>query len=163
MRRAHPTKTLRVLRVFVVHQEVRSGYLWVIVMSFDAKAILANLVEQERIKGHHSAEGRAIRTLARALSGWSAGNLSCGDVIVLCDQAVEDWLKARLKRSLWSVEPLPALLPAAIGQNLITPADVIALQKIHQQRELEVQAGAISLAAIEAALEFCIQLLEKHW
>jgi hypothetical protein len=99
MRRAQPTKTLRVLRVFVLHQEVRSGYLWVIVMSFDAKAILANLVEQERIKGHHSAEGRAIRTLARALSGWSTGTLSPTDVIILCDQAVEDWLKARLKRS----------------------------------------------------------------
>lgn len=163
MRRAHPTKTLRVLRVFVVHKEVRSGYLWVIVMSLDAKAILANLVEQERIKGHHSAEGRAIRTLARALSGWSAGNLSRGDVIVLCDQAVEDWLKARLKRSPWSVEPLPALLSAAIVQNLITPSEVIALQKIHQQRQLEIEAGAISLTAVEAALEFCIQLLEKHW
>lgn len=132
-------------------------------MSFDAKAILANLVEQERIKGHHSAEGRAIRTLARALSGWSTGTLSPTDVIILCDQAVEDWLKARLKRSPWSVEPLPALISAAIVQNLITPSEVIALQKIHQQRKIEIEAGAISRAAVEAALEFCIQLLEKHW
>ena len=145
-------------------------------MSFDARAILANLVEQERIKGHHSAEGRAIRTLARALSGWSTGTLSATDVIILCDQAVEDWLKARLKRSPWSVEPLPALLSAAIVQNLITPSEVIALQKIHQQCKIEStikpaltitvginEAGAISLAAVEAALEFCIQLLEKHW
>jgi hypothetical protein len=132
-------------------------------MSFDAKAVLANLIEQERIKGHHSAEGRAIRTLARALSGWSAGTLSAADVIVLCEQAVEDWLKARLKRSPWSVEPLPALLGAARRQNLISPAEVIPLQKIHQQRELGVQTGALSIDAVEAALEFCIQLLEKHW
>jgi hypothetical protein len=81
----------------------------------------------------------------------------------LCDQAVEDWLKARLKRSPWSVEPLPALLSAGVVQNLITPSEVIALQKIHQQRKIETEAGAISSAAVEAALEFCIQLLEKHW
>ncbi|HEX5607738.1 MAG TPA: hypothetical protein VFY96_14530 [Candidatus Binatia bacterium] len=132
-------------------------------MSFDAKTILANLVEQERIKGHHSPEGRAIRTLARALSGWSAGTLSAADVIILCEQSVEDWLKARLKRSPWSVESLPALLSAAVGQNLITPSEESPLQKIHQQRELAVQAGAISIEAVQAALEFCIQLIEKHW
>ena len=164
MRRVHPTKTLRVLRVFVVHKEVHSSsYLWVIVMSFDAKAVLANLVEKERIKGHHSPEGRAIRTLARALSGWSADTISAIDVMVLCEQAVEDWLKARLKRSPWSMEPLPTRLAAAMGQNLITPAEVIGLEKIHQQHELEAQAGAISIEAVEAALEFCIQLIEKHW
>jgi hypothetical protein len=84
-------------------------------------------------------------------------------VIILCDQAIEDWLKARLKRSPWSVESLPALLSAAVGQNLITPSGVTPLQKIHQQREVAVQAGAISIEAVEAALEFCIQLLEKHW
>jgi len=133
------------------------------VTSFDAKSVLANLVEQERIKGHHSPEGRAIRTLARALSGWSAGTLSRADVIILCEQAIEDWLKARLKRSPWSVESLPALLSAAVGQNLITPSEVTPLQKIHQQREVAVQAGAISIEAVEAALEFCIRLLEKHW
>ena len=132
-------------------------------MPFDAEAILANLVEQERTRGHHSPEGRAIRTLARALSGWSTGALSAADVIILCDQAIEDWLKARLKRSPWSVEPLPALLGAALGQNLITQAEIIPLQKIHQQRELEVQAGAISIDAVQAAVEFCIQLIEKHW
>ena len=130
-------------------------------MSFDAKTILANLVEQERIKGHHSAEGRAIRTLARALSGWSAGNLSSDDVIVLCDQAVEDWLKTRLQRSPWSEEPLPALLRAATRQHLITAAEMISLQELHAARQN--QSRAVSSRAVEAALEFCIQLLEKHW
>src|SRR5437867_474602 len=68
-------------------------------MSFDPQAIFANLTEQEKIKGHHSPEGRAIRTLSRALNSWSTNNLSARDVLVLCDQAVEDWLKARLRIS----------------------------------------------------------------
>ena len=132
-------------------------------MSFDAKKVLANLVEQERLKGHHSAEGRAIRTLARALSGWSTGTLSAADVMILCEQSIEDLLKARLKRSPWSAELLPALLEAARAQNLITPAEVIPLHNIHQQRESAIVAGAISTDAAESALEFCIQLIEKHW
>jgi hypothetical protein len=132
-------------------------------MPFDAEAILANLVEQERTRGHHSPEGRAIRTLARALSGWSTGALSAADVIILCGQSVEDWLKARLKRSPWSVEQLPALLGAALAENLITPAEAIPLQKIHQQRKFGLRAGTNSSEAAQAALEFCIQLIEKHW
>jgi len=132
-------------------------------MSFDGKAILANLIEQERIKGHHSAEGRAIRTLARALSGWLADSLSAGDVLVLCDQTIEDWLKARLKRSPWSVEPLPALLHTAIGQNLISSAEMDSLQKLRQEREQQNEAGAISANAVETALQFCIELIARHW
>ena len=66
-------------------------------MTFDPQAIFANLAEKERVKGHHSAEGRAIRTLSRAMNGWSSGSLSALDVVVLCDQSLEDWLKARLK------------------------------------------------------------------
>jgi len=41
-------------------------------MPFDAQAIFANLAEKEQIKGHTSPDGRAIRTLSRALSGWSS-------------------------------------------------------------------------------------------
>ena len=51
-------------------------------MAFDAQAIFANLTEKERVFGHHSAEGRAIRTLGRTLDGWSTGDLSARDAIV---------------------------------------------------------------------------------
>lgn len=132
-------------------------------MPFNPQAILANLIEQERIKGHHSEEGRAIRTLARALSGWSSGNLSAGDVLVLCDQAVEDWLKARLKRSPWSFESTPALLFAAAECGLITSAAAVYLQKLRERRKNLSQAEAIGGEEVEATLEFCIQLIEKHW
>jgi len=50
------------------------------IMTFDAQEIFANLAEKEKVKGHHSPEGRAITTLSRALSGWSAKNLSARDV-----------------------------------------------------------------------------------
>lgn len=92
-------------------------------MPFDAQSIFANLAEKERIRGHHSPEGRAIRTLSRALSGWASGSLAHRDVVVLCDQAVEDWLKARLRRSPWSMQSVPALLPDALAHHWVTPSD----------------------------------------
>jgi hypothetical protein len=132
-------------------------------MGFDAQSIFANLAEQERIKGHHSPEGRAIRTLSRALSGWSSADLSARDVIVLCDQAVEDWLKARLQRSPWSAQPLAALIVDAINKDLITRMEAVRLEKVRNARARPDDEAQISKVEVESALEFCIQLIEKHW
>src|SRR6185503_3055021 len=132
-------------------------------MSFDAQAIFANLAEKERIKGHHSAEGRAIRTLSRALSGWSGGSLARRDVVVLCDQAVEDWLNARLRRSPWSRQSVPALLPDAVADHWVTPSDADRLLGLHDLRRRAGEPREISAQEVEAALEFCIDLIDKHW
>lgn len=132
-------------------------------MRFDAHAIYANLAEKERVKGHHSPEGRAIRTLTRALHGWSTGNLSAADVLVLCDQAVEDWLKARLKVSPWSAPDLPKLMSQAIKNQLITRMEAVHLQRIRHTRLRLRDDNAVSAQTVESALETCIQLVEKHW
>jgi hypothetical protein len=131
-------------------------------MLFDAQAIFTNLAEKERLKGHHSPEGRAIRTLSRALHGWSTGNLSARDVVVVCDQAVEDWLKACLKRSPWSARPLPPLLEEGLKNNVISRLEAVRVQKIRHLRAAEREDG-ISKKDVETTLEFCIELIEKRW
>jgi hypothetical protein len=133
-------------------------------MSFDPQVIFANLTEKERVKGHHSPEGRAIRTLSRAMNGWSSRNLSALDVLVLCDQALEDWLKARLKLSAWSTQDLPELLDKAVGKGLITRLEGVRLQKIHNARaRARDEDGAIATHDVESTLEFSIQLVERYW
>jgi hypothetical protein len=131
-------------------------------MTFDAQEIFANLAEKEKVKGHHSPEGQAIRTLSRALSGWSAGSLSGRDVIVACDQAVQDWLEVRLKRSPWGTM-LPILINDAMKQELISHTEANQLQSMHNLRARADEQLEIFTADIEAALEFCIQLIEKRW
>jgi len=132
-------------------------------MPFNAQLVYANLVEKERVKGHHSPEGRAIRVLSRALSGWSSEDLSARDVVVLCDQAVEDWLKARLKRSPWSAQTMPALMVDAAKNRLITRMEAVKVQRMRNLRARSDDEAAISKKEVESALEFCIQLIEKHW
>jgi hypothetical protein len=134
------------------------------IMTFDLQTIFAHLAEKEKFKGHHSPEGQAIRTLSRALNGWSAGNLSAVDVLALMDQAMEDWLKARLKMSPWSARGCPELLAKAIETALITRLDAVRLQGIHNERTRHVVGGETTAGPeVDSALKFCIQLIEKYW
>lgn len=132
-------------------------------MPFDAQEIFANLAEKEKIKGHHSPEGRAIRVLSRALSGWSSGDLASRDVVAMCEQAVEDWLKVRLKRSPWSAQAMPMLAAAAVKKGLVGRMDVVKLQRISNLCARADHERQISNGEVEYALEFCIQLIDKHW
>lgn len=133
-------------------------------MSFDPQAIFANLAEKERIKGHHSPEGRAIRTLSRALNGYSSGNLSGRDVLALCDQTIEDWLKAKCKVSPWSTRTLPELAMRAVQARWISRLDAVRLQKLRNARESIDQHGSdVPGLEVESALKFCIELVERHW
>jgi hypothetical protein len=129
----------------------------------DLRNLFENLAEKEKIKGHHSAEGRAIRTLSRALSGWLAGNLDPIDVLVLCDQAIEDWLKAKLKLSNWSTLPLAEIMPKAIQKDWLTRGEAVRLQRIRNLRRAASEKGAIPADRVADALQFCIRLVEKHW
>ena len=133
-------------------------------MSFDAQAIFADLAEKERIKGHHSAEGRAIRTLSRALNGYSCGNLSGRDVVVLCDQAIEDWLKAKCKVSPWSVRGLPELLARAVQARWISRLEAVRLQKLRNVRQsIDHQGADVPVLEVESTLKFYLELIERHW
>ena len=131
-------------------------------MSFDAQGIFANLAEKERLKGHHSPEGRAIRTLSRALHGWSSGNLSAADVVVLCDQAVEDWLKATMKVSEWSAIGLIELIVMAVQTNLLMPTEAARLRRVHETRS-RLPMAAVVAADAEKTLEYSIQIVEERW
>ena len=131
-------------------------------MSFAAQIVYANLAEKEKIKGHHSAEGTAIRTLSRALQGWTSESLFPADVLSMCHQAIEDWLKARLNISAWSATTLPDLLPQAVATRLVTRLEAVRLQRMH---DLGSRSSAVVRVKsdIENALECCIQVVEKHW
>jgi hypothetical protein len=133
-------------------------------MAPDLREIFANLAEKEKLKGHHSPEGQAVRTFSRALTGWTAANLSVLDVLVLCEQGIEDWLKARLNVKPWSSRGLPELLGRALDRELVTRLDAVRLQKMHLARvRLDDAAGGGNKQDAERALELCIGIVEKHW
>jgi hypothetical protein len=133
-------------------------------MALDPRQTFANLAEKEKLKGHHSPEGQAIRVFSRALTGWAAGNLSVLDVLVICEQGMEDWLKARLRIKAWSSRGLPELLAKGIENQLVTQLDAVRLQKMHLTRvRLDDNDGQETPRDAESALELCIRVVDKHW
>lgn len=132
-------------------------------MSFNPQTIYGNLAEKEKLKGHHSPEGRAIRVLCRALNGWSSGVLSRRGVLGLCEQAMEDWLKSRLSVAPWSMRGLTSLAAAAIEKKLITRMDAARLQRFHKLSSRAQDGKNPAAREVETALELCIQLVERYW
>ncbi|HKY08198.1 MAG TPA: hypothetical protein VJQ55_08155, partial [Candidatus Binatia bacterium] len=71
-------------------------------------------------------------------------------------------LNVRLRRSPWSTRTVDALAPMALVKRMITQADATRLFELHKLRH-DRTAGEITTAEVEAALEFCIDLIDKHW
>ena len=131
-------------------------------MTFDPRSLFANLAERERVHGHHSPEGQAVRILSRALDGWSSGNLAGGAVIVLCGQAIEDWLKRRLGRSPWSVPSLSELLAAADAEKFLSAGEVERLRNVAAVCA-QLRSGKHAAGEIEAILETTIEIVAQRW
>jgi hypothetical protein len=76
---------------------------------------------------------------------------------------MEDWLKARLEVPAWAARNLPELLERGVAKELLTRLDAVRLQRVHSfRRQLGDKSGA-DARQVEAALEFCISVVEKHW
>jgi hypothetical protein len=130
----------------------------------EARAIFENLAEQEKIKGHHSNEGMAIRVLSRGLSGWLARTLSHQDTYVLCDETLEQWLRRRVTGGPWSSVQFVELIVQGLERGSITEdnaGDLISLRAMRNG----VVAGKIPLGdrQVVAALRISTRLLENYW
>ena len=84
--------------------------------------------------------------------------------MVLCDQAMEDWLKARCKLSPWSTRSLPELVVEAVEAQWITRVEAVRLEKLRDARNTVPNERAdVPAQEVESALLFCIELIERHW
>jgi hypothetical protein len=101
--------------------------------------------------------------LSRAISGWLNTQLNGNDILALCSQAIEDWLRAKLKLSPWSRVSRPELIAAAADKKLISVMDAVRLQRIRNARSRTAEAENVSDRDVEEALFFCIRLVEQHW
>ncbi len=86
------------------------------------------------------------------------------DVLVVCEQGMEDWLKARLGIQPWSSRGMPELLAGAIERKLVSQLDAVRLQKMHLTRvRIDDHEGDGTPQEAENALELCIRVVERHW
>ena len=130
----------------------------------EARAIFENLAEQEKIKGHHSNEGMAIRVLSRGLSGWLERTLSHKDAYVLCDETLEQWLRRRVTGEPWSSVQFVELIVQGLERGSITEdnaGDLISLRAMRNG----IVGGKIPLGdrQVVAAIRISTRLVESYW
>jgi hypothetical protein len=130
----------------------------------EARAIFENLAEQEKVKGHHSNEGMAIRVLSRGLSGWLERTLSHEDAYVLCDETLEQWLRRRVTGGPWSSVQFIELVVQALEGGWITEDNAGDLLLLRAMRN-GVVAGKMRLQErqVVAALRISTRLVENYW
>jgi hypothetical protein len=130
----------------------------------EARAIFENLAEQEKIKGHHSNEGMAIRVLSRGLSGWLERTLSHVDAYVLCDETLQQWLRRRVTGRPWSSAQFEELLVQGLEEGSITEDNAGDLVLLRAMR-IGVVAGKMRLGGrqVVAALRISTRLVESYW
>jgi hypothetical protein len=130
----------------------------------EARAIFENLAEQEKIKGHHSNEGMAIRVLSRGLSGWLERILSHEDAYVLCDETLEQWLRRRVTGRPWSSVQFIELVVQALEGGWITEDNAGDLLLLRAMRN-GIVAGKMRLRERQAiaALRISTRLVENYW
>jgi hypothetical protein len=130
----------------------------------EARAIFENLAEQEKIKGHHSNEGMAIRVLSRGLSGWLERTLSDRDAYVLYDETLEQWLRRRVTGGPWSSVQFVELIVQGLEGGSITEDNAYTLISLRAMRnavvERKIRVGA---RQVIAALRMSTRLVESYW
>ena len=116
-------------------------------MTFDAQAIFANLAEKERIHGHHSPEGSG-HSHAWPRTEWIGhrGIFPGADVIVLCDQAIADWLKrlnSHGRRGIadcWKPSAMTELLESFIADDKLMCRRRVATRCVCMRMQTTVRA-----------------------
>jgi hypothetical protein len=130
----------------------------------EGRAIFENLTEQEKIKGHHSNEGMAIRVLSRGLSGWLERTLSHQDAYVLCDETLEEWLRRRVTGLPWSPAQFVELVVQGLEEGSITEDNAGDLISLRAMRNAVVNRKIrVGDRQVIAALKISTRLLESYW
>ena len=122
------------------------------------------LAETAVVRGPRSREGRAIQTIVRALDGWISGTLSPKDTVILCDQGMEDWLKARLRLPIKSKEGFPHVVARALENGLISRREAYRLLRFHSSRNrVQHRGGRVRTQTVWSMLSYCIRLIDSHY
>jgi hypothetical protein len=130
----------------------------------EARTIFENLAEQEKIKGHHSNEGMAIRVLSRGLSGWLERTLSHQDAYVLCDETLEQWLRRRVTGGPWSSVQFVELIVQGLEKGSITEDNAGDLISLRAMRNAVLNRKIpVGERQVIAALRISTRLVESYW
>lgn len=110
------------------------------------------------VRGH---EERAKQSVVRVIDGWLSGKINERDAIILCDQAIEDWLKGRLQLSKTSRMGFQEAVKIAREKNIITKMQGYRLKRFHQTRNrIQHRGGIVKAKTVLSFLDYTAHLFD---
>lgn len=123
----------------------------------------ANLLEKAEVKPPRSRVDQAFQTIVRTLDGWISGTFSPKDTVILCDQGMEDWLKARLALPVSSREGFHQVIDRAVQDGLISRMEAYRLRRFHSTRNrVQHRGGRVRARTVWSMLSYFVRLIDSH-
>ena len=120
-------------------------------------------LEEIQTQGHRSPEGRAVRTIVGVLDGWLSQGLDAESAVILCDQAMEDWLKARLRLPTSSRDGFPQVVDQALQSELISSIEADRLTKLHKTRNwVQHRGGHVETQTALTMFDDLLRFVQEH-
>ncbi len=121
---------------------------------------------RNRIEGANprKREMKAIKNIITALDRWLLKKISNEQCMILCDQAIEDWLKGRLRAAKTDRRNFNVLRDDAVANNLITKMESYRLKRFHVARnKVQHRGGKASVRILPRMIDYYLGLANKYY
>ncbi len=140
--------------------DMLESYNFVDVTPLSDLSVSKNLLA--RAEGRRTRLNRAIQTIIQTMDKWSVAELSGEDAVILCDQGMENWLKALMEVPLSSRDGFRDVLDKAIGKGIISRMEAYRLRRFHKTRNrVQHRGGRVRPKTLFSMLSYCSKLVDQ--
>lgn len=146
--------------VFSINRKFRQAGVKVKSRTLAVPPSLAKAAKSRRLVRR---ERDAVRTILSCVRRWTMERLSAKEVLILTDQAVEDWLRSRMPGAKTSSN-FPALTRAGVESRLLSRNEAARLRRFHFSRTRSQHRGKVAASGTASSmLQFLLQLFESKY
>lgn len=126
-------------------------------------AVSNALANKARSSGKKARESQVSKEIIWAIDNWHLGKISKKEAVILCDQAMEDWLKFKLSLPKTSRKGFVDVLNEAGDLEIISKMERYKLLRFHKARNrVQHRGGTIKSQTVNSMLKFYLDLLNKE-
>lgn len=126
-------------------------------------AVSTTLSNKALSSGKKARESQVYKQIISAIDSWFSGSLSKKEVMILCDQAMEDWLKLKLSLPNASRKGFVDVLNEASNSGAISKMERYKLLRFHKARNrVQHRGGTIRSQTVNSMFKFYLGLLNRE-
>lgn len=128
----------------------------------DAAHLIVSKELLARAEGCRTRLNKSIQTIVQAMDNWAIGELSGENTVILCDQGIEDCLKALLELPSSSRDGFRDVLDKALKKGIISRMEEYRLRRFHETRNrVQHRGGRVRSETVLSMLSYCFRLVDQ--